>query len=143
MTVRVEQAAPLLVLPELSVARTHTWWLPAVAGAMSVEVTASVFSPNPPSTADMDVHEPLPSRFCAADTATPSVAVDVTVTVAPGMTGLGDRPGFVTLGAVLSPGAVGVGGPGVGVGGAGVGGGASTQPGYRKAPIRVLWFRLR
>jgi hypothetical protein len=99
ITVRVAQAVPALVVPSESVARTQTWYVPVVAGAVTVDATASEAPPNDPSDASIAVHDPLPRRFSAWLTPLASVALAVTVTAPPGTTDAGDRSGAVTVGA--------------------------------------------
>ena len=87
--------------------------------------------PKEPSAALIAVDEPASRRFSAEAIPLASVALEVTVTVRPGRTEVGDRIGVETVGAVRSGGAVGgatvgVGGTGVGVGGTAVGVGGTA-----------------
>lgn len=115
ITVSVAQAVPSLVCACESVARTHTWYVPAELGAVTVDVTSSDDSSNAPSTAAIPENEPAASFLSAVVTGLASVAVAVTVTVAPGIAVAGLSWTFVTDGGERSGPAVAVGaGDGVG-----------------------------
>src|SRR5258708_35465067 len=115
-----------------------------------VDVSASLAPPKLPSTAAIEVQPPPLRSFSSDATDTLSVAVDVTVTDAPGMTGFGVRPGLDTAGGGASGGVLGGttgrggrGGGGGGAGGRGGGGGGAPRGrvGARRPGGSGVWVR--